>query len=217
MKLIKILFLFTASMFFLTSCDLEEQTFTFVSGDDVAASGSYDQLVSGAYLTLLFPFEWGNYAELVNFDCDYQTGPGWAFGSITLSLLMSGGLPGRAGQTPSCRLPVARFNTVLQFRLKYPTLPQASQSPLSTLSTSPHLRATRHHPHPQRSSDLRRGLQGRDTHRRSAVGALPKTWSHTRGSDMILLVQSWIHRSAPTINHPFHERVEKVQRRERTR
>jgi len=24
----------------------------------------------------------GNYHELVNFDCDYQTGPGWAFGSI---------------------------------------------------------------------------------------------------------------------------------------
>lgn len=82
MKLTKILSISVASLFLLTACDLEEKTFTFVSGDDVAASGSYDQLVSGAYLTLEFPFEWGSYAELVNFDCDYQTGPAWAFGAI---------------------------------------------------------------------------------------------------------------------------------------
>lgn len=82
MSLKKIFGLSIMSLFLMTACDLEEETFTFVSGDDVAADGSYDQLVSGAYLTLLFPFEWGNYHHIANFDSDYQTGPTWAFGDI---------------------------------------------------------------------------------------------------------------------------------------
>ena len=82
MNLRKIFSMSILSLFLLTACDLDEETYTFVSGDDVAEAGSYDQLVSGAYLTLLFPFEWGNYATIANFDCDYQTGPTWAFGDI---------------------------------------------------------------------------------------------------------------------------------------
>lgn len=82
MKLKNILGVSIMSLSLMTACDLDEETYTFVSGDDVAASGGYEQLVSGAYLTLLFPFEWGNYHTLVNFDCDYQTGPTWAFGDI---------------------------------------------------------------------------------------------------------------------------------------
>ena len=80
MKLLKILSLCAAGLFLTTSCDLEEETFTFVAGEDVAAEGSYDQLVAGAYHTLHWPFTWGNYHSVVNFDCDYQTGPSWAFG-----------------------------------------------------------------------------------------------------------------------------------------
>lgn len=80
MKLLKILSLCAAGLFLTTSCDLEEETFTFVAGEDVAAEGSYDQLVAGAYHTLHWPFTWGNYHNVVNFDCDYQTGPSWAFG-----------------------------------------------------------------------------------------------------------------------------------------
>ena len=82
MDIKRILGMSMMSVCILTACDLDEETFTFVSGDDVAAAGSYDQLVAGAYLTLLFPFEWGNYANIANFDCDYQTGPTWAFGEI---------------------------------------------------------------------------------------------------------------------------------------
>lgn len=37
-------------------------------------------MVAGAYHTLHWPFTWGNYHSVVNFDCDYQTGPSWAFG-----------------------------------------------------------------------------------------------------------------------------------------
>jgi len=78
MKFIKIFILTVASIFTFSSCSLDEEVYTFVSGNQV----SYDQLVSGAYVTLEFPFEWGNYAMIANFDCDYQTGPTWAFGSI---------------------------------------------------------------------------------------------------------------------------------------
>lgn len=83
MKNLKIMALTAACSFLLFSCNsLDEETFTFVAGEDVAADKGYDQLVNGAYCTLLFPFEWGNYHTIANFDCDYQTGPTWAFGDI---------------------------------------------------------------------------------------------------------------------------------------
>ncbi len=61
---------------------LDEQAYTFVSGEDLIKAGSYAELVAGAYNTLSFPFEWGNYHNIVNFDSDYQTGPTWAFGDL---------------------------------------------------------------------------------------------------------------------------------------
>ena len=45
----------SAAVLSLMSCDLDEQTFTFVSGDDVAANKGYQELVNGAYATLEFP------------------------------------------------------------------------------------------------------------------------------------------------------------------
>ena len=73
-----------ACFLFSTSCSdqLDEKTYTFISGEDLIANKSYDQLVAGAYNTLHYSFEWGNYHNIVNFDCDYQSGPTWAFGSI---------------------------------------------------------------------------------------------------------------------------------------
>ena len=72
------------SLILFCSCSnmLEEKTYTFISGEDLVKNGSYDQLVAGAYNTLHYSFEWGNYHNIVNFDCDYQSGPNWAFGSI---------------------------------------------------------------------------------------------------------------------------------------
>jgi len=61
---------------------LDEEAYTFVSGADLIEAKSYNELVSGAYNALTFPFEWGNYHTVVNFDTDYQTGPTWAFGSL---------------------------------------------------------------------------------------------------------------------------------------
>ena len=61
---------------------LDEEVYTFVSGENLIAAKSYNELVSGAYNALTFPFEWGNYHTVVNFDTDYQTGPTWAFGSL---------------------------------------------------------------------------------------------------------------------------------------
>lgn len=73
-----------ACFIFVTSCSdmLDEKTYTFIAGEDLVANKNYDQLVSGAYNTLHYSFEWGNYHNVVNFDCDYQSGPTWAFGSL---------------------------------------------------------------------------------------------------------------------------------------
>lgn len=67
-----------------TSCSnfLDEKVYTFVSGEDLVASKSYSELVSGAYNPLTWGFEWGNYHNIVNFDNDYQSGPSWAFGTL---------------------------------------------------------------------------------------------------------------------------------------
>ena len=71
-------------LFLTTACSslLDEETFTFVSDGSVVESNSYDKLVTGAYNALNYSFEWGNYHSVVNFDCDYQTGPTWAFGTM---------------------------------------------------------------------------------------------------------------------------------------
>lgn len=69
---------------FLTACSdlLEEKTYTFIAGEDLVDNNNYDQLVAGAFNSLNYGFEWGNYHTVVNFDCDYQSGPAWAFGTI---------------------------------------------------------------------------------------------------------------------------------------
>uniref|UniRef100_UPI003218036D RagB/SusD family nutrient uptake outer membrane protein n=1 Tax=uncultured Draconibacterium sp. TaxID=1573823 RepID=UPI003218036D len=80
---IKFIFILVVNLF-LSSCSdlLDEETFTFVSGEDLVEERSYDELVAGAFAALNYAFEWGNYHTIVNFDCDYQSGPSWAFGSI---------------------------------------------------------------------------------------------------------------------------------------
>jgi SusD family. len=75
-----------ATFIFVTgsSCSdmLDEKVYTFVSGENLVAAKSYNELVSGAFNALSFGFEWGNYHNIVNFDTDYQTGPTWAFGTL---------------------------------------------------------------------------------------------------------------------------------------
>jgi hypothetical protein len=75
---------YTAIVFLATivsSCSsmLDEKAYTFVSGDELVSNKSYKELVTGAYNVLSYPFQWGNYHTVVNFDTDYQTGPTWAF------------------------------------------------------------------------------------------------------------------------------------------
>lgn len=60
----------------MTSCSLDEEVYTFISGEDLAADGEYELLVNGAYQPLAWLFEWGSYDSAVNYDNDYQTGPG---------------------------------------------------------------------------------------------------------------------------------------------
>jgi hypothetical protein len=77
-------FTFLTTVLLLIGCSslLDEKPFTFVAGDDLVESKSYNELVAGAYSGLHFSFEWGNFHQIVNFDTDYQTGPTWAFGKI---------------------------------------------------------------------------------------------------------------------------------------
>uniref|UniRef100_UPI003216D7E8 RagB/SusD family nutrient uptake outer membrane protein n=1 Tax=uncultured Draconibacterium sp. TaxID=1573823 RepID=UPI003216D7E8 len=76
--------LFIALIVIVSACSdlLDEKTYTFIAGEDLVDNKNYDQLVAGAFNPLNFGFEWGNYHTMVNFDCDYQSGPSWAFGSI---------------------------------------------------------------------------------------------------------------------------------------
>ncbi|SHF89385.1 Starch-binding associating with outer membrane [Mariniphaga anaerophila] len=76
--------LFIAISVIVSACSdlLEENTYTFIAGEDLVDNKNYDQLVAGAYNPLNYGFEWGNYHTIVNFDCDYQSGPTWAFGTI---------------------------------------------------------------------------------------------------------------------------------------
>lgn len=67
-----------------SSCSdwLEEEVYDFLSGDTIEDASGYDVLVAGAYETLAYPFEWNNYHNIVNVDCDYQSGPYWAFAAV---------------------------------------------------------------------------------------------------------------------------------------
>lgn len=78
----KSIIIFSAVMAVSCSDLLDEKTYTFIAGEDLVANKNYDQLVAGAYNTLHYSFEWGNYHNVVNFDCDYQSGPTWAFGTL---------------------------------------------------------------------------------------------------------------------------------------
>ena len=73
---------FFATSAFSCSSLLDEPVYTFVSGEDLVANQSYKDLVAGAYTTLAWAFQWGNYHNVVNFDTDYQGGPTWAFGAL---------------------------------------------------------------------------------------------------------------------------------------
>lgn len=79
MKIKNILMTLGLGSMLMTSCSLDEEVYTFISGEDLAADGEYELLVNGAYQPLAWLFEWGSYDSAVNYDNDYQTGPGWAF------------------------------------------------------------------------------------------------------------------------------------------
>lgn len=79
MKFKNILMALGLGSMLMTSCTLDEEVYTFISGEDLSADGEYELLVNGAYQPLAWMFEWGSYDSATNYDNDYQTGPGWAF------------------------------------------------------------------------------------------------------------------------------------------
>lgn len=83
-RFLKLYLVLGITLISITSCKkfLDEDVYTFVSGEDLVDTKSHKELVAGAYVTLSYPFEWGNYHNVVNFDTDYQSGPNWAFGAL---------------------------------------------------------------------------------------------------------------------------------------
>lgn len=88
-KLIKALtlsFLCVVTLPYLTSCSsaLEEKGFDFVDETMVPDSDEgAAQWVTGAYSVLTYElFRWDAFPHVLDFDCDYMTGPDWAFGKF---------------------------------------------------------------------------------------------------------------------------------------
>ena len=60
MKIKNILMTLGLGSMLMTSCSLDEEVYTFISGEDLAADGEYELLVNGAYQPLAWLFEWGS-------------------------------------------------------------------------------------------------------------------------------------------------------------
>ena len=59
MKFKNILMALGLGSMLMTSCTLDEEVYTFISGEDLSADGEYELLVNGAYQPLAWMFEWG--------------------------------------------------------------------------------------------------------------------------------------------------------------
>ena len=73
-----------AVMFGTASCEawLEEEAFDFISPDQIEDSDDgANQWLTGAYSKLLSMFNTNNFPFVWEYDCDYMTGPSWAFGT----------------------------------------------------------------------------------------------------------------------------------------
>ncbi len=75
-----------AGFFFFFSCDdiLEEQPYDFIKPDQVGDSNAAaDTWVMGVYNELsLDNYGWGIHPKLLEYDCDYVSGPDWAFAAF---------------------------------------------------------------------------------------------------------------------------------------
>ena len=63
---------------------LEEKGFSFINEKMIADSDEgAEQWATGAYSTLTYEvFRWNAFPHVLDFDCDYMTGPDWAFGKF---------------------------------------------------------------------------------------------------------------------------------------
>ena len=63
---------------------LEEKSFSFVNEETISNSDEgAQQWVTGAYSALTYEvYRWDAFPHVLDFDCDYMTGPDWAFGKF---------------------------------------------------------------------------------------------------------------------------------------
>ena len=74
----------TLLVFGATSCEnwLEEEAYDFISPNEIEDSDDgANQWLTGAYSKLLSMFNSNNFPFIWEYDCDYMTGPSWAFGT----------------------------------------------------------------------------------------------------------------------------------------
>jgi len=69
--------------FMLASCKLNEKVYDFVSPEQVGDSdAAADKWALGTYNELSLMFRFSEFPAVLEYDCDYTTGPSWAFGEL---------------------------------------------------------------------------------------------------------------------------------------
>jgi len=109
-RLVIILYLLT---FLTVSCSLDEVPYDFISPEEVGDSdASADKWVMGVYNQYAQMFRYSEFPAVLEYDCDYTTGPSWAFGELG-----AGNFQGNSKQTDClwsyCYIIIHRSNVAL--------------------------------------------------------------------------------------------------------
>lgn len=76
-------FMFCTLTFLVTSCNLDEVPYDFISPEEVGDSdAAADKWVMGVYNQYAQMFRYSEFPAVLEYDCDYTTGPSWAFGEL---------------------------------------------------------------------------------------------------------------------------------------
>lgn len=96
-----------------TSCDLDEKPYDFTSPEQVGDSDdAADKWMMGVYNQYAQLFRYSEFPAVLEYDCDYTTGPSWAFGELG-----AGNFQGNSKQTDNlwtyCYIIVHRANEAI--------------------------------------------------------------------------------------------------------
>lgn len=106
-------FMFCSLTLLVSSCDLDEVPYDFISPEQVGDSdAAADKWVMGVYNQYAQMFRYSEFPAVLEYDCDYTTGPSWAFGELG-----AGNFQGNSKQTDNlwtyCYIVIHRSNVAL--------------------------------------------------------------------------------------------------------